>query len=104
MEPLNNCLNHYLRRREEDPDHSPTWLLFHDEDEYLFPADTNLTIVQALDYAEERCCVLVSKQTPQRTRGVKLVPVLITLYPLPPEIHVVELSTVSQIDVCPIRP
>lgn len=59
MEPLNHCLNYYLKKREQNPTGAPTWILFHDEDEYLFPADTHLTISQALDYSEDRCCVLV---------------------------------------------
>ncbi|CAN0355807.1 unnamed protein product, partial [Hapterophycus canaliculatus] len=59
MEPLNLCLNHYLERKKEDPENSPSWLLFHDTDEYIYPVDTNLTILEGLQKHSSTCCVLV---------------------------------------------
>eukprot|EP00752_Nemacystus_decipiens_P002031 g1946.t1 len=38
MEPLNNCLRYYQDQiRQLGPATSPTYLLFHDNDEYIFP-------------------------------------------------------------------
>lgn len=59
MKPLNDCLSYYLNRRQQDPT-SPTWLLFHDTDEYLFPVNVTQAIPQALQAHNATCCVLVS--------------------------------------------
>lgn len=59
MKPLNDCLTHYRDRRESDPS-APTWLLFHDTDEYLFPANTSRTIPEALQAHNNTCCLFVS--------------------------------------------
>lgn len=69
MVPLNRCLEHYLEQKENDPGVAPDWLLFHDTDEYIYPVDTNRTILQSLEEHSSTCCVLVSKR------------VLIQLYP-----------------------
>ncbi|CAM9556159.1 unnamed protein product [Ectocarpus sp. 4 AP-2014] len=61
MEPLNRCLRHYINRKEEDPENAPSWLLFHDTDEYAYPRDTNITLFDALNKHESTCCALVRR-------------------------------------------
>jgi len=62
MGPLNECLQHYLDRHHNDSDvDAPTWLTFHDEDEYLYPVDTDHTIDQALDVYNTTCCMTVRR-------------------------------------------
>lgn len=69
MRPLNHCLQYHLRQRQEaGGKNSPRWVLFHDTDEYLYPLDTDLTILQALDHHKETCCLLVSVRSWVRTR------------------------------------
>lgn len=58
MKPLNECLLKLIRRRAEDPA-APRWVMFHDMDEYIYPEDTSLTMVDALRGYGERCCVQV---------------------------------------------
>eukprot|EP00752_Nemacystus_decipiens_P002030 g1945.t1 len=57
MEPLNDCLRYYQEQmRQLGSATSPTYILFHDNDEYIFPVETGLTIRQALDkYRAIRC-------------------------------------------------
>lgn len=57
MEPLNNCLHYYQeQKRQNVTSNTPTYLVFHDTDEYIFPVDTNLTILEALDKYRADCC------------------------------------------------
>lgn len=58
MKPLNHCLNHYLERRHNDTT-APSWLLFHDTDEYMFPVDTTRTLSEELRAHRDTCCVVV---------------------------------------------
>lgn len=63
MKPLNHCLNFHLKQRKMNGGRnsdSPRWVLFHDSDEYLYPVDTSMTILQALEQHEEVCCLVVS--------------------------------------------
>lgn len=71
MKPLNNCLFEYLDRRKSDPT-SPSWLLFHDTDEYLFPVTTSQAIPEALRAHNNTCCLLVNRALPYF--GVYLLP------------------------------
>ncbi|CAN0149144.1 unnamed protein product, partial [Scytosiphon promiscuus] len=61
MVPLNRCLSYYLERKANDPEAAPDWLLFHDTDEYVYPVDTNQTILQSLENHSSTCCVLASR-------------------------------------------
>lgn len=58
MKPLNHCLNHYIEKRRNDTT-SPSWLLFHDADEYMFPVNTTLTLSEALQAHVDTCCLSV---------------------------------------------
>jgi len=60
MSPLNRCLRYHLDRRQNASNtNAPTWITFHDEDEYLYPVNTSLTIVEALDTYDSTCCATV---------------------------------------------
>lgn len=61
MDPLNSCLKRYVKAKEHDDSNAPSWLLFHDTDEYIFPEDTSLTILQALEQHNDTCCAQVNK-------------------------------------------
>ncbi|CAM9845951.1 unnamed protein product [Ectocarpus sp. 6 AP-2014] len=61
MEPLNRCLRHYINRKKDDPENAPSWLLFHDNDEYVYPRDTSITLFDALNKHESTCCALVRR-------------------------------------------
>ncbi|CAM9223281.1 unnamed protein product [Hapterophycus canaliculatus] len=61
MVPLNRCLAYYLERKKNDPGTAPNWLLFHDTGEYIYPVDTNSTILQSLENHSSSCCVLVPR-------------------------------------------
>lgn len=61
MKPLNRCLAQYMEEKKSDGDsNAPSWLLFHDTDEYIYPVDTSLTILDALENHNDTCCALVS--------------------------------------------
>lgn len=63
MEPLNHCLAHYMEENESGRTNAPSWILFHDNDEYIYPEDTSLTIIDALEQHNDTCCALVSMYT-----------------------------------------
>ncbi|CAM9472050.1 unnamed protein product [Laminaria digitata] len=77
MKPLNDCLTHYRDRRESDPS-APSWLLFHDTDEYLFPANTSQAIPEALQAHNNTCC-LFAKRVQYGSAGYRLTPRGLTL-------------------------
>lgn len=58
MKPLNDCLKHYIDKRNSDKK-APRWILFHDADEYIFPVNTDLSLPEALDVHNSRCCAVV---------------------------------------------
>lgn len=62
MEPLNRCLRHYMDRKKTDAENAPSWLLFHDNDEYVYPRDTSITLLDSLMKHESTCCALVCWQ------------------------------------------
>ncbi|CAM9858714.1 unnamed protein product [Ectocarpus fasciculatus] len=61
MEPLNRCLRHYINRKKNDAENAPSWLLFHDTDEYVYPGDTSVTLYDALKKHESTCCAVVRR-------------------------------------------
>eukprot|EP00903_Cladosiphon_okamuranus_P020329 g18652.t1 len=61
MDPLNHCLRYYQEQKKNGASNAPTYLLFHDTDEYIFPVNTNLTILHALEQHHDICCTLVHR-------------------------------------------
>ncbi|CAM9190329.1 unnamed protein product [Pylaiella littoralis] len=61
MKPLNLCLARYIEEKDSGDSNAPSWLLFHDTDEYIYPEDTSLTILQALEKHNHTCCALVPR-------------------------------------------
>lgn len=59
MEPLHRCLRHYQEQKQNGAINAPTFILYHDTDEYIFPMDRSVTILQALEKHNAVCCTLV---------------------------------------------
>lgn len=63
MKPLNDCLAHYMEENKSGRSNAPSWILFHDNDEYIYPEDTSFTMLDALEQHKDTCCALVSRYT-----------------------------------------
>ncbi|CAM9189158.1 unnamed protein product [Pylaiella littoralis] len=61
MGPLNRCLKRYMEENKSGDRNAPSWLLFHDTDEYIYPEDTSLIILQALEKYNGTCCAQVPR-------------------------------------------
>lgn len=64
MVPLNRCLRYYQEQKQKDEKNAPSFILYHDTDEYIYPVDTSLTILQALDEHHATCCIQVEGRVP----------------------------------------
>ncbi|CAN0160707.1 unnamed protein product [Ascophyllum nodosum] len=60
MKPLNDCLESLLARRKVDH-HAPRWLLMHDTDEYMYPANNSQALFDALRPFDAYCCRQVNR-------------------------------------------